>query len=170
MNGNHIILIGFMGTGKSTVGQILADQLGRPWTDTDAEVERRSGKSIPQLFQEEGEAQFRRWEKQVLQQVLKQEPGVVTTGGGVVLDPDNVARIRATGWVVALDASEEELIRRLEADESRPLLQGDARRQVVELKRRRQDAYDFADLFLDTSEESPPQTAAKILYQWKEVT
>lgn len=168
--GKHIILIGFMGTGKSTVGQMLAEQLECPWLDTDTEVERLAGKKIPRLFEEGGEAHFRRWEKKVLKQVLEQTPGVITTGGGIVLDPENVSWIRSSGWVVALDASEEELLRRLATDQSRPLLRGDARQRVRDLKRARQGVYDFADLFLDTTGSSPRETAAKILQQWKEMT
>ncbi|GGA31549.1 shikimate kinase [Kroppenstedtia guangzhouensis] len=168
--GKHIILIGFMGTGKSTVGQMLAEQLECPWLDTDTEVERLAGKSIPQLFEEEGEAHFRRWEKRVLQQVLEQTPSVITTGGGIVLDPENVFRIRSRGWVVALDASEEELLRRLTADRSRPLLRGDVRKRVTDLKKSRRNAYNFADFSLDTTGKSPQETAEKILQQWKEIS
>ncbi len=126
----HIIVIGFMGTGKSTVGEILAEKLACSWLDTDTEVERISEKKISHLFDEGGEAHFRLWEKKVLKQVLEQAPGVITTGGGIVLDPENVSWIRSHGWVVALDASEEELVRRLATDQSRPLLRGDVQQWV----------------------------------------
>ncbi|PTX65029.1 shikimate kinase [Melghirimyces profundicolus] len=170
MQPQHLILIGFMGTGKSTVGRILADRLGRPWTDTDTEVERKTGKTIPELFRERGEIFFREWEKRILEERLQKESGVITTGGGIVLDPTNVKRMKEAGWVVTLDASEEELIRRLDHDPSRPLLAGDLRERVRKLKRERAGAYDFADLYLDTTDLAPLEVTERILEKWKEVT
>lgn len=105
----------------------------------------------------------------MLKQVLEQAPGVITTGGGIVLDPENVSWIRSHGWVVALDASEEELVRRLATDQSRPLLRGGAQQWVRDLKRERQGVYDFADLFLDTTESSPEEIVVKIIQRWKEI-
>lgn len=164
---HHLILIGFMGTGKSTVGRMLAERLGWPWVDTDTEVERQAGRSIPELFAEGGEVRFREWEKRILWKVTEGETKVITTGGGIVLDPANTNRIATSGWTVALDATEEELIRRLVSDQSRPLLEGNARRRVRELKRERQGVYDFADFYLDTTGLTPAASVERIIKSWK---
>ncbi|SMO49312.1 shikimate kinase [Melghirimyces algeriensis] len=170
MSGKHLIIIGFMGTGKSSVGQVLAKRIGRTWIDTDLEVERKVNKSISELFEENGEACFRLWEKHVLIEALAERPAVITTGGGIVLDQDNVKQITDSGWVVALDASVDELIKRLKANTSRPLLSGDVRERVTQLKKKRQGAYDFADFHLDTSGLTPDEVSDRILRNWKEIT
>ncbi|MFC4076615.1 shikimate kinase [Salinithrix halophila] len=163
----HLVLIGFMGTGKSSVGRYLGQKTGLPVTDTDGEVEKKADMSIPQIFEEEGEAGFREREHEVLQQVLGRRSQIITTGGGVVLRPDNVRLLREKGWVVALDASEQELTRRLSADRSRPLLTGDVRERVARLKRERQGRYDFAHRKLDTTQMSPKEAAEWIWKEWK---
>ncbi|OYD07780.1 shikimate kinase [Paludifilum halophilum] len=168
--GKHILLIGLMGTGKTTVGRILAEELKRPLTDTDEAVERMAKQSIPTLFREEGEAGFRNRETRVLRDVLQYSPRIVTTGGGIVLREENRRLMAQAGWVAALEASAEELYQRLQGDQSRPLLQGDLRRRIVHLKRERESLYDFADVKLDTTGESPQETASRIILQWRRLS
>src|SRR5690606_39339190 len=91
-----LILIGFMGTGKTTTGKALARRLGLSLVDTDREIERKTGKRISELFREVGEEGFRDLESRVLKQVLAETPGVVTTGGGIVLRPENVRLMKET--------------------------------------------------------------------------
>lgn len=146
-----LILIGFMGTGKTTVGKALADRLKLPLVDTDQEIEKKAGKRISELFQEFGEEGFRDLESQVLRQVLAGEPGVVTTGGGIVLRSENVRMMKESGWVVALHASEEEILRRLTGNTDRPLLQGNIRQRVSRLLEERRGLYDFAHVQVDTT-------------------
>ena len=121
----NIVLTGFMGTGKSTVGRRLAARLGWPFVDTDALIEARHG-PIPAIFAEGGEERFRALEREVAGEVAEGSGQVVATGGRLLLDPANEATLGASGAVVCLVASVDELIERLsgEADQ-RPLLQGD---------------------------------------------
>ncbi|SFS79968.1 shikimate kinase [Marininema halotolerans] len=169
MQGKHLILIGFMGTGKSLIGRLLSERMELLVTDTDQEVERESGMLIPEIFAQEGEEGFRNREKRILANVLQREPQIITTGGGIVLLPENVHLMQKKGWVVALDATEEELIRRLSRDRSRPLLTGDVTEKVRRIKKERQGLYDFAHFKQDTTHNSPSKTAENIWRQWKAV-
>ena len=146
-----LILIGFMGTGKTTVGKALAGRLKLSLVDTDQEIERKTGKRISELFQEFGEKGFRDLESRILKQVLAGEPGVVTTGGGTVLRPENVRLMKESGWVIALHASEEEILRRVSGTSNRPLLQGNIRERISALLEERKGLYDFAHVRVDTT-------------------
>lgn len=163
----HIILIGMMGTGKSTVGGYLGNQLHRKVTDTDQRVEQILGTEIPQIFRGQGENYFRDWETRILKEILQDSPHIITTGGGVVLRKENVDWMKKKGWVVALDASVDELCQRLQGDKSRPLLQGNLKERIARIKRERRGSYDFADLKLDTTGETPEETGQRILKMWR---
>lgn len=120
----NIVLTGFMGTGKSTVGRRLAERLGRPFVDTDALIEQRHG-PIAAIFAEHGEAHFRALEREVAAEVAKRRGTVVATGGRMLLDPVNEAALSASGVIVCLHASVEALVARLAGEaEDRPLLRG----------------------------------------------
>lgn len=162
----NIVIVGFMGTGKSTVSRILSERLGWERVDTDEEIERRAGKSIPQIFAEDGETYFRDWESRVLTDVLSGSGKVVATGGGAVLRESNRRVMLAGGWVVALTADKESLIKRVTssaATGTRPLLAGDAEARVTALLESRQRAYDFAQATIDTSRLSPADVANMML-------
>ena len=103
--GPGIVLIGFMGTGKTTIGRRLAHRTGLSFADTDTLVVERAGLSIPEIFRLHGEPAFRELEREVLAGLAGGEPRVLSTGGGIVLDPGNRARLRALGWVVWLETS-----------------------------------------------------------------
>ncbi|PDO11763.1 MAG: shikimate kinase [Candidatus Reconcilbacillus cellulovorans] len=163
MSGEHIVLVGFMGTGKSTVGALLASRLGRPFVDTDRLVEETAGMSVSDIFERYGEAEFRRRESEALVRALAGEPAVVATGGGAVLSEANRRAMTGAGFVVALVADPEVLTARLGRGAGRPLLSGDVRERVFRLLEERRHAYDFADLRVDTSHLSPEQVARKIL-------
>lgn len=122
----NIVLIGLMGSGKSAVGRLLAEKLGRPFVDTDGLVEEAAGCPIPELFAREGEAAFREREAAVISAVAARDGQVVATGGGAVLRPANRAALRATGIVIWLHAPPEALYHRARAQgiERRPLLAG----------------------------------------------
>jgi shikimate kinase len=121
-----LALIGLRGTGKSTVGRDLAKRLNWEFLDSDSIVQDRAGKSIRQLFAENGESEFRRLETEVVQECCKRESVVIATGGGAVLNPANVAALRQNGFVVHLTASPSELWCRISKDrttaETRPRL------------------------------------------------
>ena len=142
MNKN-IILIGFMGTGKTTVGLRLAETLGWTFTDTD--------KPIPEIFAEEGEEHFRQLETKVLESLGSRERLVVSTGGGAVLRAANREAMLRSGLVVALKADAETIISRVRGDTNRPLLAGDPEGKVRQLLQERAGAYDFAHVTIDTS-------------------
>jgi shikimate kinase len=134
--GSNLILIGYRGCGKSSVGRLVAQRLGRLFTDTDERVERLAGRCVRDIFRIDGEAAFRRMESQVLQEVLSAERQVVSVGGGAVLVAANRQRMRQAGLCIWLQASAEELERRLAADprsaELRPALTDDSPRDEIE--------------------------------------
>jgi shikimate kinase len=119
-----IFLVGLMGSGKTTIGRQLAKRLGRPFLDSDHEIEARTGVRIPTIFEIEGEAGFRRREAQVIADLTQQDaPIVLATGGGAVLDAENRRLLRENGWVVYLNVPPSSLWERTRHDRSRPLLQ-----------------------------------------------
>ena len=138
-----IYLIGFMGTGKTTVGTELAKQLHYSFYDSDQRVVERTGKSITELFEELGEDGFRKLEQEALQS-LPIEKGIIATGGGIILKEENRLYMKKTGYVIWLDASPEEIGKRLESDSSRPLLSRDKTNQIKQLYYSRVDLYNHA--------------------------
>ncbi len=118
----NIVLTGFMGTGKSTVGQLLAERLGFAFVDTDELIMRRDGRTIPTIFAEEGEAYFRGLETAVSLELAAQSDLVVATGGRLMLDPINAEALEQNGRVFCLMAKPEEILARIQEDGQRPLL------------------------------------------------
>jgi shikimate kinase len=164
----NIIIVGFMGTGKSTVSRLLSERLGWESKDTDEEIERLAGRSIKQMFSEDGEEVFRDWESKVLVDVLSGSRHVVATGGGAVLREMNRRTMLSRGWVVGLTADKQSLIRRVTsatAAGTRPLLVGDAKERVSTLLETRRNAYDFAHVMVDTSLRSPSEVT-ELLLRW----
>jgi shikimate kinase len=146
-----VILTGFMGTGKTTVGKQLAQRLGLPFIDTDAEIERAEGRTISAIFAADGESRFRAIEKDVLRQALGEE-AVIATGGGAIVDRANYERMRAAGPIICLVAEPEVIFQRTAANRDRPLLFGDSpRERIRELLAARAEAYARADHTVDTS-------------------
>ncbi len=103
----NIILVGFMGTGKSAVGEGLSKRLKRPFVDMDERLEKESGRSIDQIFSEQGEAAFRQMESKVVREIAKEEGTVVAAGGGVMLDQENVRLLKESGTLICLTARPE---------------------------------------------------------------
>jgi shikimate kinase len=148
----NIFLIGPMGAGKTTVGRRLADARGMDFVDSDQEVEARTGVDIAFIFEKEGEAGFRRRERQAIGELTQRHGLVLATGGGAVLDPDNRQWLSARGFVVYLHASIDQQLARTERTDSRPLLQAGNRRETLErLFLIRDPLYrEIADLVLHT--------------------
>ncbi|WP_127587607.1 shikimate kinase [Paenibacillus koleovorans] len=164
-----IILVGFMGTGKSTVAELLAERLDLRKIDLDAAIEADQGCSIPELFSGKGEAFFRQVETDVLKGTLDEGGGiVVATGGGAVLAEANRAAMLNAGLVVALTASLETILSRVQNDPNRPLLQGNAAESVPKLMESRRHAYDFAHQHIDTSDKSVEEIVELIVQRMKE--
>ncbi|MBP1996501.1 shikimate kinase [Paenibacillus eucommiae] len=166
---HNVVLIGFMGTGKSTVGKFLAKQLNWSFTDTDAMIEQKEQMTIAEMFEARGEAYFRSLETKTIEELLAEEHQVLATGGGAVLAEKNRSCMLKNGFVVAFIASPEAIIRRVSSDQSRPLLQGNLDERVHSLLEQRKQAYDFAHMTIDTSELSPERIARIIMKRLKAI-
>lgn len=161
----RIFLIGFMCSGKTTVGRVLAPLLGRPFLDLDRQLEKRLGPLLP-FIQREGEEAFRRIEAEVLGELLDGPPAVIATGGGTPCEGDNMVRLKAAGTVIWLDVPMERLLPRIErAGGDRPLLfglKGDAlRARVEELLDARTPVYAEADIIVQAGA-TPAEVAERI--------
>ncbi len=163
MKKKNIILVGFMGTGKTVTGRVLAEQTGLELVDMDSIIEERSGKAISDIFATNGEAAFRLMERNLAQELSQREGLIVSTGGGIVLNPDNIADFEKTGLTVCLKASPETIFQRLEKDKSRPLLAGDKKAQIESILKTRQPLYNAIAHGVDTDGLSAEETAAPIL-------
>ncbi len=167
--GRSIVLIGFRGCGKSTVGRELAELVGRGHVDTDELIVERAGKSIAALFEEEGEARFRQREREIIALVTADRPAVISVGGGAVLDTRNTDLLCAAGKLVWLTAPVEVLWERIQADanttDRRPALTGLSGLDEVEhlLAERRAFYGAAADLIIDTSDLTPGAVSAEIV-------
>lgn len=160
----HLIIIGMMGTGKTTVGQKLAEELPFPWKDTDREIEKRSGMTVAQFFERFGEEEFRSRESDELKRLLEGDRSIITTGGGIVLKKENRERIKQGGWVIHLTADPDVIVQRAkQAADTRPLLLGNLREKVMRIAKEREGMYDFADWSIDTSLLHPGQVVDEIL-------
>lgn len=152
----NIVLIGFMGTGKSTTGRLLARRLVRPFIDIDRRIEMKAGMSVYDIFKVYGEKHFRELEKQVIFSVSRYTNTIIATGGGAVLDSGNISRLRENGIIVLLTASPEVILERTARRNERPLLAGeDKKARIVSLLNQRQKFYDCADYKIDTSNLMP---------------
>lgn len=163
--GQSIVLIGFMGVGKSSTGAALAQKTGLPCFDTDVMVSDRLCMSVPEVFNALGEEAFRNTETEILVELSDAENCIIVTGGGIVLRPNNVEILRRLGRVVCLEADEETLLRRISGSAIRPLLQTeDPRATLLELSRVRDSLYQkAADICLDTSCLTPDEAADAVL-------
>ena len=160
----NISLIGFMGTGKTSVGKVLARRLKRPVVDVDRYVEVMSKKKISEIFEKEGEAAFRALEKDAIRRICERREIVITTGGGAALDPENITALKGSGWVIGLSASPQTIFSRVKNSRHRPLLDGkDQLTEIQRLLEVRRPFYEKADLYFDTDDRSPSRTAGLIL-------
>jgi shikimate kinase len=163
--GDAIVLIGFMGAGKSSVGRTLARMTGLARFDTDEMVAAQFGLTIPEIFRKHGEEKFREAETAALAQLPDKTPAIIVTGGGIVLRPENVDRLRELGTIVYLSADEETLFARISRRATRPLLQTtNPRATVAELLASRLPLYrEAADIEVDTSRLKHEGVARSIL-------
>ncbi|MCH1982342.1 shikimate kinase [Ruminococcus sp. OA3] len=141
---NHIILIGFMGSGKTSVGKQLAKVMQLPFVDMDQLIVEKTGMEITEIFERYGEAHFRRIESECLEELSKEEERrVISVGGGLPVQPRNQPYLRKMGTVVLLEASVQTLQRRLKYDSSRPMLKGkDLQKNIETLQRQRKAEYE----------------------------
>ncbi|MDD4239750.1 MAG: shikimate kinase [Desulfotomaculaceae bacterium] len=147
----NIVLIGFMGTGKTSVGRRLACRLKCEFIDTDAEIERLMGKTVTQIFARDGVVRFRSEEELLVKRLAGREDLVIATGGGLVLNPANLRLLKENGVLVALTASPEVIYYRVRSKKSRPLLlHKDMKSKLTELLQERENVYKAAEITLDT--------------------
>ncbi|MEA3345482.1 MAG: 3-dehydroquinate synthase [Chloroflexota bacterium] len=138
----NIVITGFMGTGKSSVGRLVAERLGRRFVDMDLLIEEQEGRSISDIFAEEGEPYFRALERDLCRELASRQDLVIATGGGTLVDPVNREVMARSGELFCLRCAPEEILRRLEVAEGRPLLDVEARRERIEaLLAKRREAY-----------------------------
>lgn len=161
----NLVLTGFMGTGKTTVGRLLAQQLNYAFVDTDEVIQEKAGKTIPEIFAEDGEEAFRNMEADVACELADKQNMVICTGGRLMLDPNNVAALGRTGRVFCLVATAEEIFRRVSEDTGvkRPLLfVPNPKARILELMEERKEGYgQFRQII--TSKKKPAKIAQEII-------
>ncbi|MEU2513299.1 shikimate kinase [Streptomyces syringium] len=158
-----VVLVGPPGAGKSTIGALLAERLGTGYRDTDADIERSAGKPIPEIFIDEGEPHFRELERQAVAAAVAEHPGVLSLGGGAVMDPATRALLRGLP-VVFLDVELADAVHRVGLDAPRPLLAVNPRKQWRELMEARRPLYtEVARAVVGTGGRTPAQVADAVL-------
>lgn len=164
MKGKNIVLTGFMGAGKSTVGRMLAGILGRKLVDTDDLIEAEAGMRISEIFEKHGEDYFRELEEKIVAKASLLEDHIIVTGGGVVLREKNIQNLRKKGVIIYLHATPEVIYNRVKNQSHRPLLQvKDPLKKIRELLEFRAPFYANHDFKIDTSSLSVEEVVDEVL-------
>ncbi|GAB4365528.1 MAG: shikimate kinase [Deltaproteobacteria bacterium] len=161
-----LVLVGFMGSGKSSVGREIAGRLRVEFVDLDERIERTAGKSVREIFAERGEPAFREMERAAIREAVTVPGRVIATGGGAFEDPENRRRLKGYAPVVFLDVTAEAVLARIPDARSRPLLRGDSpegRQEIANRMRERRPAYEQADWSVSTDGVSVSEVAGRIL-------
>ncbi len=160
----NIVLFGFMGAGKSAVAAALGKRLGLPVVEMDAIIEEREGISISRIFSEKGEGYFRIRERELVRELSGKAGLIIATGGGVVLDPDNIRDLGETGLLICLRARPPVIMKRVEEETHRPLLEVPDRPAVIRQKlEARRPFYDRIDHQIDTSDLTVAEVTDRII-------
>lgn len=162
----HLVLVGLMGAGKTTVGRVVAEQLGRPFVDSDAAIEAATGRTVREIWLDDGEPAYRAMESAALRDALADDaPSVIAAAGGVVLSADNRAALAGPRTVVVwLTADVATLVRRAGRDDHRPLLDDDPGRAMLAMAAARDGLYrEVADVTIDTAGRSLDAVAADVI-------
>ena len=164
----NLALIGFMGTGKTTVGRHVAEQLGFEFLDTDELIQSRTGRTIADIFAKEGEPAFRALEQQIVQELSTREKTVISTGGGLPTNPENLDALKSFALVICLWASPEKIWERVRHQSHRPLLHdADPQKKIRELLAVREPFYKQADVLINTDLRSVREATQQIVLQFK---
>jgi len=160
---NNIYLVGMMGAGKSVVGKALASQLGCRFIETDTFIVEASGQTIPDLFESKGEEAFRKMESGVLAEIARWDHAVVSSGGGIIMKPENFSLMKSTGKIIYLKTKPETLWKRIASDRTRPLLNvKDPFQRMQDLLRERSPIYEQADITVETDNKKPETIAEEM--------
>jgi shikimate kinase len=169
--GRHIVniaLIGFMGTGKTSVGRLVAEQLHFDYLDTDEMIQSATGKTIAEIFKSDGEKNFRELEQKVVEEISARKNTVISTGGGLPVNPKNLGSLKSHALVVCLWASPEKIWERVKNQTHRPLLHDDnPRKKIHELLAAREPFYKQADVLLNTEVRSLREVAQQVVHQFR---
>ena len=167
----NIALVGFMGTGKSTVGQLAASMLRFEFVDTDEMIEGMAKKRIADIFASEGEARFRAYESEVVAQLAGMKRAVISTGGGMVTNPENLASLKEHALVVCLWCSPEAIFKRVGHQTHRPLLRVEnPLERIRTLLKEREPAYRQADVLLSSEFRKPKEVATHVVHQFRSMS
>ncbi len=158
----NIYLVGFMGSGKSTVGHILAEKLDMEFIDVDTEIEKKENKKISEIFKEKGEPYFRELEKKEIDLITRKKGIVVSTGGGLGADIENMKKMKETGTVIWLDVPIDIILKRCEKDINRPLLQQPFK-DLKKLFEDRKKVYSMSDTHIKIENQTPEEIVQEIL-------
>ena len=160
----NIYIMGFMGTGKTTVGKALAKKLGKDFIDLDNEIELYEGMSINEIFEEKGEDYFRQIETKVLKEIAEKKDLIVSTGGGSIVTHGNLEIVKSSGILITLMASPEEILRRVSGNNDRPLLNvGNPLETIKKLLFERAPFYIKADYIIETTNKNIEEVVEEIL-------
>jgi shikimate kinase len=164
----NIALIGFMGTGKTSVGRLVAEQLRFEYVDTDELIQARTGRGINEIFKFDGEPAFRALEQQIVQELAPRTRTVIATGGGLPVNPTNLASLKSHALVVSLWSSPEKIWERVRHQSHRPLLHDEnPQAKIRELLAAREPFYKQADVLLNTDLRSVREVAQLVVHQFR---
>ena len=160
----NIVLCGFMGCGKSTVGKQLSERMGMRLVDTDSYIEQKEGMTISEIFAEKGEDYFRSLEHEVCKELSNLRSSIISTGGGTLLKDENVKAVKKSGIVFLLNVSSNTVLTRLKSDNTRPLLQREDKEKAVKMMlSQRTPLYNRAADYVIDAEESPRKICTRII-------
>jgi shikimate kinase len=164
----NIALIGFMGTGKTSVGRLVAEQLRFDYLDTDEMIQSATGKTIADIFSRDGETVFRALEEKIVEEISSRTKSVISTGGGLPVNPKNLASLKSHALVVCLWASPEKIWERVKNQTHRPLLNAEnPQKKIKELLAAREPFYKKADVLLNTELRSLREVAQQVVHQFR---
>ncbi len=167
----NLALIGFMGTGKTTVGRLVAEALHFDFLDTDELIQSRTGKTIADIFVQDGEPAFRELERQIVLELSTKTKTVISTGGGLPTNPDNLARLKSYALVVCLWSSPDKIWNRVKNQTHRPLLHDpDPQKKIQELLAAREPFYKQADVLVNTDVRNVREVVQQLVVQYKLAT
>jgi len=160
----NIVLIGFMATGKTSVGRLLSKRLKREFFEIDEAIEKKEGTSIQKIFETKGEGYFRKLEKEIVKEASKKDGAIISAGGGAVIDEDNFKNLKENGILVCLSSSVDVILERTKSLKTRPLLNTpDPKKKIEELLKKRTPYYNKADFCIDTDSLTVEQVVDKIV-------